>query len=197
MTFLALALSSALFVGLGYLVRERDLALDREGTAAVVTATLVLGVALVGFDAVGAAPDYTMELRDSVNVTSGEDVRIGTLVARNGFPLSRTMDVPEYGACLYTPDRRLPTRLYVDRYEPGRPSDLLRGGETRRFPARLNVPYNLAGEEPEDGRPERVTLGVIPVETAASCPAAADVFEPKVVVIRGDPHDGGLTRVPR
>ena len=184
-TFLTLALSSALFIGLGYLVRERGLRIDRRDLGAVLIAVSILGVALVGVDAIGAEPTYTMELRDSVNVTSGEQVRVGALVADNRFPLSRTMDVPDYHACIYTPDRRLSSHLGIDRYDPGRPSDLLRGGETRRMAATLYVPHELSGEDPREGPPPRVTLGVIPVEGAPSCPPASSVFSPKVVVVPG------------
>lgn len=185
-TFLLLAASSVLFVGLGYLVRERGLDLTRREAGAVVAVVLVAGAGLVALDAAGPDPAYRLELRDSANVTSGESVRVGTLVADNRFALSRTMDVPEYYACVYTPDRRAPTRVDVDRYASDRPPDLLRGGETRRMAARIHVPYELSGERPEDGPPPRVTLGVVPIGTSTACPPASDVLEPRVVVVRGE-----------
>lgn len=187
-TFLALGASSVLFIALGYLIRERGVDLTGRQTTAVVLAAAIIGAGFVAGDALGAEPTYTLELQPSVNVTTGDDVRVGTLLAHNGFVFSRPMDVPRYSACLYTADRRLPARVQVDRRSSSRPYDLLYGGETRRMPVRLHVPLEIEDHEGDD-RPPQVDLGEVPVEQADSCPPASAVTGQKIVVVPGRVDD--------
>lgn len=184
-TFLALAASSLLFIALGYLVRERDVTLTRRHVGAVLAVVLVVGLGLVAFDVTGPEPRFTMELADAVNVTAGEEVRVGTLIAHNPFVFSRSLDVPPYSACIYTDDGRSVDRLRIDWWSAARPNDLLRGGETRRFPVTFH-PHPRAlgwkGEEP----PPTLTLEIVPVEQRSTCPAPAAVSPPRIVVVQGD-----------
>lgn len=176
-TFLLLAGSSALFVGLGYLGQQGRLTLERRQAGLVVLVVLLAAVALVGVDLVGAQATTSTEFEESVDVPDRTgSVAVGTLTLENGFFLPRTADAPTFHACVYGPEFR-PARL---EYEPPRSSSRLGGGETRRhdllLPGRAFYDGNGTLREAFQDRE------TVPVETADECPETER--EPSIVVVQ-------------
>lgn len=178
--FVLLAGSSGLFIALGYASSEGVLEIERRTAAVGVVAVVVLGLALLGFDATGAQPTHTAEFEDEVEIPDlpGEAV-VGEVTAENPFVLSRTADMPNYGACLYTPERRTANVRVRD----GSPGDvLLGGGESRTSELTVGAVafYDIDQETEElyEGLRGRET---VPVEQANECPEGSD--EVKLVVV--------------
>lgn len=110
-TFLILAASSVVFLALGYLRSERY-GLDRDQARKIIG---VLGAAIaltIVFDALGPQPEYSLELREEVEVIEGEEFQVGTLEARNDFLLSRNLELPRFNGCVVTPEER--RGLYIN-----------------------------------------------------------------------------------
>lgn len=176
--FASLAVSSVLFLGLGYLVRERGVA-SRRRVGTVLLVIVVVAAAVSAFDVLGAKPTYTLELEDEVDLTTRSYmVPIGTVTAENGFVFSRTADPPTYRACVYTPEKRRP---YVQTGNLYGQSVLLDSGESRELPIRMEVPPL------PDGR-RSGGFDAVPVERAAECPETSN--ERKIVVVQ-QPADAG------
>lgn len=170
-TFLLLAASSAVFLGLGYLVREREVVLTPERARKVLLALMATAFLLTAFDVLGPQPTYDVALNDTVTVADQPEPRItiGTVTVRNPFPLSRDVNVPRFEGCLYTPERQ---RLLLE-LQP--PEDIdegpLPGGATRTYTLRATVP--LQRDREETGRGHPVVNGTVPVERMDECPATA------------------------
>lgn len=175
-TFLLLAASSALFIGLGYLGQQGRLAITRRQAGIGIAVILVAAIALVGVDLVGAQPTTSAEYEETVPVPEeGERVTVGTFTVENGFFLPRDPDIQRFRACVYGPDFR-PAPL---EYAPPLDSSLLGGGETRRHD--LTIPgqafYTRNGTL-RDGFQGRET---VPVETATGCSEGSQ--DPTVVIV--------------
>lgn len=181
--FLVLGLSSLLFLGLGYLVREAGLVVGRRVAVGVLIVGVVLTGGLIVADALGPQPTYTAEFDEEVNLEGAEpwsDVRVGTLVVENGHVLSRTLDAPTYEACSYTVDG-LHERdaVWTGGYESkGMEGSRLEGGESASF--ELTVGTWLFADENGEIL-DSFEGGPIPVETASECPAEAD--GPRLVIV--------------
>lgn len=109
--FLALAVSAALFVGLGYVVRERSPALPARTAVALVLGIAVVAGGLIAVDAVGGDVTYDVTLEDGAtielveegpegHVVASGDVEVGTLTATNDFAFARPMDPPDLDGCV-------------------------------------------------------------------------------------------------
>lgn len=127
-TFLILASSSSLFIGLGYLKSEKGYELSGIQVTKAAGAVLALVALLIVFDVMGAQPQYELQLEDSVQVVEGEEARFGQLVVRNDFLFSRNLDVPSFGGCAVTPSGE-ERGIYVSPEDPG----LIEGDTTLRF----------------------------------------------------------------
>lgn len=180
--FFALALSSALFIGLGYLSHAGLLGIDRRTASVLVVVALGLGVVLIGADLLGPQPTTELDLEDEIHPPElREEVHLGTVHVHNEFVLSRATDRPELHACLYAPDR-VDTPL---RFEPNLRNEVLAGGESVSvaISARSEAFYDLEEEtlrEPlQDGEP-------IPVQHEDECPDNVD--DVTLVVIEGSPE---------
>lgn len=176
-TFMLLAGSSALFLGLGYLGQRGRLTLERRRAAVIVLVVLAAAVTLVGVDLVGPQATTSTAFEDSVAVPDRtEQASVGTLTVRNEFVLPRSVDGPTFHACVYGPDFR-PARL---EFQPPRRSDRLAGGETRshelRVPGRAFYTANGTLREGFQG------VDAVPVETADECPQTER--EPSIVIVR-------------
>lgn len=171
--FLVLGLSSLLFLGLGYLVRETGLVVGRR---------IAFGV-LIAVDALDPQPTYSAEFDEEVNLEGAEpwsDVRVGTLVVENEHVLSRTLEAPTYEACSYTADG-LHERdaVWTGGYESEEiAGSRLEGGESTSF--ELTVGTWLFADENGEIL-DSFEDGPIPIETASECPAEAD--GPRLVII--------------
>lgn len=127
--FLVLAASSGVFIGLGYLRSEKGYTVDREQARKVLGAVLALVVLAVVFDVAGAQPEYSLELRENVEVAGGEEFEIGVLEVRNDFPLSRNIDVPGFGGCLSASSDLERRGVYISPENKG----LISGSTTERI----------------------------------------------------------------
>lgn len=143
--FLLLALSAGLFVGLGYGVRERDVALGTRTAGIVVVALLGVGLVLVGADVVGGGVTYTADLHESATASVPEtvpadrehvpaEVHVGTVTATNEFVFTRPLDLPSARGCVLGTDAAVDTDVPV-RYGPPRyeRSDVIAGGTERTY----------------------------------------------------------------
>lgn len=179
-TFLLLALSSVLFIALGYLAHRNRLALSRRQARLGALLVVVLAIALVGVDVTGAQPAQSADFETDVPVPGDREmVHLGTATVSNDFVLPRSTTVQRYHACVYTPDRELMTLSFA----PSAGSILLGGGETRTYDVRLSghVFYR-------EGELREAVSGVdrVPVERAETCPADADA--PRIVVVEDRPE---------
>lgn len=177
--FLLLAISSALFIGLGYLSHTHYLTLTQRQAELGMLAILGCSALLIGVDGVGAQPSYTSEFEDSIEVPATRtDATIGTVTASNEFILSRTIDPPEYHACLYTPEYH---PIPLVRYRDSPQTRLLGGGESRTFELTIGQSVFYDRLEPRD---DLQNVSSIPVEQMARCPdQSPDV---KLVVVPGE-----------
>ena len=186
--FFVLVVSSALFVGLGYLSTQGQLEIDRRSTGIVVVAVLGIGVLLVGADLAGPQPSTDLEFDDELEITGVLDrPKIGTVTITNDFTFSRLVDQPDIHACLYTPNRTEAPTSTEDRLG----NQILAGGESVSsdivLPGRAF--YDRDGETLRGDLQDRET---IPIEQRAECPDDGD--EVKLVVIEGSP---AVDRPPR
>lgn len=174
-----LGLSSALFLGLGYAVREASFTIGRRGVLAVLVAVVVVAAAGVAVDMATPGPTYTVAFENEIELDPDDpwaDRPVGTVVVENPSPLSRTIDSPRYVACAYTADgvqygweeelRPAPDGQYPD-------GTLLRGGESISYP--LYVPsYTFIDDDSEGLHDDFATAGTVPIETADGCPERTD-----------------------
>lgn len=112
-TFLILAGSSTVFLAAGYLVGEKEIQIPEKKAKYLVAAGLILIVGLFLFDISGPQPEVNLELRNSVNLTQGEETGIGTVTASNSFVLPRAVEIPNYEACTSASRSRI--SLYTEK----------------------------------------------------------------------------------
>ncbi len=172
--FLALGLSSALFIGLGHAVRE-ELLPDVAPRRVLIGIGIVAAVLLAG-DVAG--PDATVETTfvDTVTLEDGGEPVIGTVTVTNRFVLSRDVEPPALDACVYTAGmERRRIRVSADGL-----SGLVGGGET--VTANLTATVVIRND---DGNVtgERTYA----VERRDDCPGAVD--GDRIVVVDGPRFD--------
>lgn len=159
--FLLLAFSAALFIGLGYLLRERDLHTSVRTAGYLVAAILLVSVALVGADAVGGGVTYDVQTSDMVSVDPPDvdhpeqeyvpvpmPVQVGSVTATNEFVFRRVLDLPPLDGCVVGTDAPADRFTYVRYGEPSFDrAGTIGGGESRTFAveAELPVPVNATG----------------------------------------------------
>ncbi|MFC7018452.1 MULTISPECIES: DUF1109 domain-containing protein [Haloarcula] len=175
-TFLLLAASAAVFLGLGYGLRVRELTVSRRTATAVVAALVVLSTVLIGVDAVGGGVTYDLETESSVTVDPPPrspdrgyvpvEVTIGTVTASNEFVFTRALDRPDLRGCLLgvpdPPTRELWVGYESTAFEQG---NTIRGQTTLTFDVRADVlvdvnrtePLGYAVERGEDCESERTS----------------------------------------
>lgn len=174
LTFLALAASSALFIGLGYLVSEEKLDLEKEKIKRFLGVVGILVAGLIVFDVVGAEVQQDLLLEEKVTVSEREDAQIGVLKVQNDFVLHREFELKDYDACLYRSGEK--ENAYV-RYENNR-DDLIAGMSSREVPLKLSgIPI---GHETN-----KTFEGEYSVEKRESCPESLET-NTIVVVEEGD-----------
>lgn len=187
--FLLFAVSAALFVGLGYVVRQGGLAIPDRTLRYGLLALAALGLVLVGADVVTGGITYTADLDDEATLTvpegaldaEGPEVvplegRIGTLTARNEGVFTRPVDVPSIAGCVVGTDAVAETDARFS-YRPRsyeRP-DRLGGGDERDHGIHVEVP--TYANATDDGS---MTFAV---ERADDCDVSRE--EPTIVVVVG------------
>jgi hypothetical protein len=151
--FLLLALSAALFVTLGYGLREKKLTVPRRQAVLVAGALLLVSGVLVGADALGGGVVYDFESEESVTVepvTADEpdfygerEVQVGTVTATNEFVFTRALSLPPLRGCLAgvgdVPRNRVWVQYDYDGYNQ---PDTIAGGTAREFPVRASIPVD-------------------------------------------------------
>lgn len=183
-TFVLLAFSAALFVGLGYLLRAGEIAVPRRQAVGAVTGLLVLSVALVGLDAVGGGVSYDLTTESSITIEPPEDGgspygygdhRVGTLTASNGFVFTRALSLPDVAGCLVGVEGGPQNDVYLSYEYPGYSyPDTIAGGTTREFPVVADLPVDRNATE-------SVTYSV---ERGSDC--GAERSEPTLLVSAGE-----------
>lgn len=186
-TFLLLGVSAALFLGLGYAVREHDLAVDGRTAQFVLVGTLAVSGVFVGADAATGGVTYTTELDDETTARltpaeaaeprSAVEVSVGTVVARNDSPFTRPIDLPSGRACVVGVDTQRVTDRLGLRYDPRPDGTPLAGGGERSYELQVIVPtpagnetsvtYGIERGESCDVRRETPTILLVDDESAA------------------------------
>lgn len=176
-TFFALLVSAALFLGLGYLVRERGLAPSRRTAGYVTLAVVLVGVALVGADVAASEVEYDATLDDEVDAAGAGEVDLGTLTVENRFVFREPIDPPRAFACAYAPGTDNLTAF------PG-PVDYRVGEDW--LPDSVPGSGTIVADMRIYLREEYVAAvdGPVPIVEAETCPAEAE--EPQIVVIVGE-----------
>ncbi len=174
-TFFVLLVSAALLIGLGYLVRERDIAPSRRTAQYAVLAIALVAVALIGADVVASGVSTEMTVPDQTSIDDDGQVIVGTLTMDNRFVFREPIDVPSTFACLYVPGmeyemRPTPVQFRVD---SERVPDSLAGSATvtAQMQVRLTEEERTAIDEP------------IQLERADDC--QAERTGPRIVVVTG------------
>ena len=111
-TFLILAGSTAAFLAAGYMINEKQVAIPEKKALYIVIAGIILITGLFLFDVSGPQTEADLTLRNSVNMTQGEETAIGTVQITNDFILPRAIELPEYRACTEGPSR---VNVYAER----------------------------------------------------------------------------------
>jgi len=168
-SFLILALSAAIFAGLGHLITEGRKTLPRNKLRIGAAVILLLGLSVTLFDLSSPQVNYSTNLESEINLTETRETQVGTLLVQNNFMLPRSTDIPSYEACVYTPDRR-EASVHVDgEYK----LDLIAGGTVEELDLNIRAHPRQSEEEPEE-------LGTFKVERAEDCPESSE--QNKIVI---------------
>jgi hypothetical protein len=147
--FLVLAVSSAAFIALGYLKNEKEFKLEKNQARIALGTLIVFLVALSGFDAVGAQPEYSVDLKDSVEVVEGEEFKFGEAEVRNNFLFSRNTDLRDYEGCLIFSNGNEVERIYSSPDSEG----MIAGKTTERFNLTEEINEQHIGNDREENQP--------------------------------------------
>ncbi|MEY7849216.1 DUF1109 domain-containing protein [Natrarchaeobius sp. A-rgal3] len=181
--FLALAVSAALFVGLGYAVRERGVTISLRTAGVVVLALLCVSLVLVGADVLGGGVSYDTDLEESVTVIPAEEdptdrdgtpaeVSVGTASATNEFVFTRPLDHPTIYGCVAGSDDVLGDEVSV-RYESYQHPDAIGANEEHS----VELEARLLLEDDVD----ETTLSVERVDDLENCDVTRS--EPTLIVV--------------
>jgi len=186
-TFLMLAASAGLFVGLGYALRAGVPAPSRRTAAVALGGLLVASVLLVGADAVSGGVTYDVQTNESVTVSVPESAQgsgsyppvrkqLGTVAASNPSPFLRALELPSLSGCLVGPPDNPREDVWVN-VDRDWDDDTIAGATAKS--------YAITGEFRLDtNRTEQVTFAV---ERGVDCDAVRS--EPTIAI----QVDGGDT----
>ncbi len=173
-TFALLAVSSVLFMLLGYYLKEGKIKINRKYFWIFTAIILALGAVLMPFDAYGAQPTYRLNLEDTVTLSENEESDLGTLTVENEFLFSREVEMPSYSACLhFSKTFDLPV-YYRDR--PG----LIGGGES------IQIDFGTSSRRALDEL-NRTSIEDVSLIKGEKCPEASK--EPSIVVYESGRDD--------
>ncbi len=171
-TFLALVFSACLFLGLGYLLREREFSPPPQTTRYVIVAVALIGVVFLGADLGLSEVEYEISIHDEAQLDERGEVEIGTITATNQFVFREPIDMPRPLVCAYGFDREVrPVALQTGE---GSMPQTVPGGKT--VTATITTRFNEEEYEAVDWP--------IPVETATQCPDDAEA--PRLVIVTND-----------
>lgn len=181
--FLILAVSSAVFIGLGYLRSEKGYEVTRDQARKVLGAVMAIVALAVVFDVLGAQPEYSLELNETVEVIEGEEFEIGALEIQNDFPLSRNVDAPTFRGCLFIKEGHDGRNIYVSPDAGG----LVGGSTTERIPLTEDAHY----ERHED---QNITISGNYTVVNEECPSEP---EERTIYIQEGQTNGIISSVTR
>lgn len=182
--FLILALSSAVFIGLGYLRSEKGFNLTKNQAKKVVAVILVAVSVLVVIDVLGPQPEYSLELDDSVEVVKGGEVKIGELVVKNDFLFSRNLETPSFRGCMFIQEGFDGRNIYINPDTPG----IISGSSEKRISLREEVHLRFSEED------RNITVKGNYTVVNSECP---DEPEEKTIYIREGEENGVISSVVR
>jgi hypothetical protein len=186
-TFLLLAASAILFVGLGYALREGIPTPSRRTAGLALGGLLVVSILFVGADALTGGVAYDVQTNESVTVSvpapeqgSGGytpiSSQIGTVRATNPSPFLRALETPSLSACLVGPTDAPRNDVWVS-IDRDWDEDTIAGSTTRS--------YAITGEFPLDtNRTEPTTFAI---EQDIDC--SAERSEPTIAIQVGENED--------
>ncbi|RQG94057.1 hypothetical protein [Natrarchaeobius chitinivorans] len=186
--FLVLTVSAALFIGLGYGVREYRLTVPLKTAGLVVVALFAVSLVLVGADVAGGGITYEADLEERVTVAAPDDVtddespvrvdtHLGTVTATNEFVFTRPLDMPSVRGCVVGTDEIADERVHV-RYDPGSYQQPEAVGGNDAYSADLTAQFAL------DAGTDDLALAV---ERGEDCDVTRS--EPTLVVVVGEGHE--------
>ncbi|GCF13698.1 hypothetical protein Harman_16330 [Haloarcula mannanilytica] len=157
-TFLLLAASAGLFVGLGYALREGMPTPSRQTAAVAFGGLLVVSGVLVGADALSGDVTYDVETTDSVTVSvpaaqqgSGGytpvSSQIGIVRATNPSPFLRALEPPSLSACLVGPTDAPRNDVWVS-VDRDWDEDTIAGSTTKSYAITADLPIDTNRTEP-------------------------------------------------
>jgi hypothetical protein len=135
-TFLALAASSTIFTGLGYIKNKGVYDLDSSKSKKIIGTIGLLMIALLLFDVNGSQPEYKVDFKDKVDVNEAE-IQVGTLEVQNSFPVSRNIELPNFDGCIAY-NQTMTDGIYLHPDSEG----LIKGSHTRRYNLTDEVNFN-------------------------------------------------------
>lgn len=178
-TFLLLAASAGLFVGLGYALRAGIQTPSRRTAGYALGGLLVVSVLLVGADALSGGVTYDVQTNESVTVSVPEpenpdrypyiEAEIGAVTASNPSPFLRALDLPSLSGCLVGPTDHPQDSVYVD-------TDIQWDEDT--IGASTTKSYAVTAELPID--PNRTESKTYAVERDIDC--SAERPEPTIAI---------------
>ncbi|EMA09341.1 hypothetical protein SAMN05443574_10718 [Haloarcula vallismortis] len=183
-TFLLLALSAGLFVGLGYALRAGIPTPSRRTATAALGGLLVVSAGLVGADTLSGGVTYDVQTNESVTVSVPEtehtpnrypyiETEIGAVTASNPSPFLRALDLPSLSGCLVGPIDHREDRVYVD-------TDIQWDEDT--IAASTTKSYAVTAELPID--PNRTESETYAIEQGIDC--STERSEPTLVIQVGE-----------
>lgn len=142
-TFLLLAASAGLFVGLGYALRAGIPTPSRRTATVALGGLLIVSGGLVGADALSGGVTYDVQTNESVTVSVPEtrqggggyppvNRQIGTVTASNPSPFLRALNPPTVSSCLVGPAENPREDVWVD-VDRDWDEDTLAGSTTKSY----------------------------------------------------------------
>lgn len=127
--FTVLAVSSAVFTGLGYIRSGSEKNFSKENSKKVLGALIAVLAVLVILDVTGAQPEYETSFKDDVRIAQGQEFSVGVLEVRNDFLLSRNIDLPVFQGCVSKSAGAQPRSIYISPDSSG----IIGGAEEKTF----------------------------------------------------------------
>lgn len=128
------ALGSILFLGTGYAIQQNTINLQKGDLRIAMVVILFALILISAYDMSGPQPRYTFLPLDHPELNQTGGVEIGKITVHNRFTFLRTIEYPEYRACLYNSQNSL-LQLPVDIEN----AQLIKGNDLQEFKASTTI----------------------------------------------------------
>ncbi|KOX95066.1 hypothetical protein AMS69_04195 [Haloarcula rubripromontorii] len=183
-TFLLLAMSAGLFVGLGYALRAGIPTPSRRTAAAALGGLLIVSAGLVGADALSGGVTYDVQTNESVTVSIPEtehtpnrypyvEGEIGAVTVSNPSPFLRALDLPSLSGCLVGPTEHPDETVFINT-DIQWDEDTIGASTTKSYAVRAELPID----------PNRTESKTYAIEQGLDC--STERSEPTLVVQVGE-----------